>query len=173
MIEFFPKDFHLYGPRAMSVDQFIINVVWMVGALITAPVGLPLMVGRKALSGAVVTFANTDGEAVTSLLDGALEKGEVAGHLLYHFEHIVPQTASYVSISLPELGLTEWADLEGTPNARSGAAFALGPRKSRLLVPFNYVIGYLIGTLPAVPLSPVDGADILNFTRREVRTRYV
>jgi hypothetical protein len=191
MIEFFASDFHIYGPRALRIDEFLGNLrlATQEGILRNAVRLMAPEFPRRStsvFSHASMICARTDGETVESSLDARLREALRPGapDLESSFaliERWIPITTSYCSITVPTLGVTHWADIDGTPNARSGFGFASSPWEpwwtSDGLPKWTWSreesLAQLIMGLTTLSLIREDILAIAAFTIEQWRYRYV
>jgi hypothetical protein len=197
MIEFSASDFQMYGPRALRVDEFVENIrsaIQTQPQILRPPMGPGRFSRSNLFSAATILCATNDGETSTWPLDRILGEAppgrESLGHSEVSFDVIksmISPTASYVSVTVPQLGLTHWADIDGTPNARSGFAFRSELFRSRYpsnlaeFGPFDLHMPIMALTrLPASPdafsglrFGPEDVIEIANFTVAQLKGWHV
>jgi hypothetical protein len=184
MIEFFPTNFHIYGPRALSREQVLSNLrEAMREAIFTAHMGPPPMRDADIFSAATMVCVAEDDEINVWQLDrvpGIPGRRDYLADFESHFkaiERMIQATSSYVNISMPMMGFAHWADLEGAPNPRSGFAFYRGCWEPRWYPDWPWwqhgFMGKLIVGLATVPVTESDLSQIADFANMQWRKRYV
>jgi hypothetical protein len=184
MIEFFPTNFHIYGPRALRSEQVLGNLrEAMRAAMFTARMGPPLVREADFFSAATMVCVAQDDEVNVWQLDQAPGKPGIRTDLadfesqFESIERMVHATTSYISMTIPMLGFAHWADLEGAPNPRSGFAFYRGCWEPRWYPEWSWwqhgFIEKLIAELTTAPVMQSDLSEIADFAMMQWRKRYV
>lgn len=186
MLELTANGFQFYGPRALSVDEFLknIQVATDVSTFVfrqRLAVAMSQQLARaSSLFGATLTCSDSSGETSVWSLDTrwrAIARPnrslEDFGYYASFIRTLVPDQPTYLKVAIPMIGVTHWADIEGAPNPRSG--FLLHPGLFFELSVFvnAELISALFRSLTVAKLGQEDVAQIINFMFGDQRERNV
>jgi hypothetical protein len=131
MLELTATGFQFYGPRALSVDEFLTNIQFATQVssfdlrerlLIQQPRARVYL-----FAGATLTCSESGGQTSVWSLDNPRLEEVLPGRPFRDFysfaalmRSLVPDEPTYLKVTIPMIGVTHWADIEGTQNPRSG-----------------------------------------------------
>jgi len=184
MLELTVNGFQCYGPRALSVEEFLTNIQFAteVSSFDTRQrLSIPPELARaSSFSGATLTCSDSEGQTSVWSLDtpwnGRARPSRFfadSGSYDRFIRTLVPDEPAYLKVTIPMIGVTHWADIEGTPNPRSG--FLLHPGLFFELRVFinRELISALFRSLTGAKLDQEDVAKILDYMFGDQRERNV
>jgi hypothetical protein len=186
MLELTANGFQCYGPRALSVEEFLKNIQvatdvssFELRQRLSMAMG-PQLARASSLSGATLTCSDRSGETSVWSLDTPWQERARPTRLFEDFGYyarfvrtLVPDEPSYLKVTIPMIGVTHWADIEGAPNPRSG--FLLHPGlffELRVFVNAE-LVSALFRSLTVAKLDQEDVAKLINFMFGDQRERNV
>lgn len=185
MLELTANVIQFYGPRALSVGRFLGNIqlIMEVSYFGSRPNAVPffLFPDRGSLfSDATLTCCDLGGQTSVWSLDKPWLQEPSFGQRFADFRpaerfigSLVPDEPTYLKATIPMIGATHWADIEGTQNPRSGFVFhpsIFGPRRFGTNIEPIFT---LFRSLTAIKLAQEDIVQIIDFMLGDQRERNV